>query len=200
MLLNFKTKHTENSASAKVVDGKLILSCPDAETPVVWTMDVAKAKASAMEVLKKGEDGAHSLTLKSAAGEVLEVATFPTRDAALEGLMLTSDALENAQGQIRGTSGGSVANDAQSHHAKMKKPKPPGQTRNRLMSVAASLVFLVIMVMVWGMIKPNSYYTGDRYGGSASPDSNMAASSNANVDPQNSAGVPVSADAFLNGQ
>ena len=194
-MLNFKEKSPQTSASAKVVDGKLILSFPQAKTPVVWTMDVAKAKASAMEVLEKGDKGEHTLTLKSAAGEVIEVATFPNREAALEGLMLTADALENARGHIRGGSAG-VANDAPAKKAKLKKPKNPAQTKSRLMGAAASLVFLVVMITIWSFVMPRSYYTGDRYGSAPTPDSNLSAA-NANADPQNSAGVPVSADAFF---
>ena len=199
MILNFKDKKPASNASAKVVDGKLILSFPEAATPVVWNMDVAKAKASAMELLKKGEDGEHTLTLKSAAGEVIEVATFPNKDAALQGLMLTSEALENAQGSIRaaGTVTQAIANDAPA--PKIKKPRAPGEAKRRLMGVAASLVFLVIMVMIWGFVMPEAYFTGERYGSSASPDSNLRSAS-ANADPQNSSGVPVSADAFLSGQ
>ena len=40
----------KNKTSAKVVEGKLILSCPGAEIPVVWQMDLNEAKACAFEV------------------------------------------------------------------------------------------------------------------------------------------------------
>ncbi len=198
-MLNFKQKAPQSSASAKVVDGKLILSFPEAKTPVVWTMDVAKAKASAMEVLEKGDKGEHTLSLKSAAGEVVEVATFPNRDAALEGLMLTSQAMENAHGHIRGggasAGGAAVAND---RPVKVKKPRKPGEIKQRLMGVVASVVFLVIIVMIWGYIMPDAYYTGPRHQRAPTPDANIGAS--ANINPQESSGVPVSADAFLSGQ
>lgn len=198
MILNFKDKKPASNASAKVVDGKLILSFPEAATPVVWTMDVAKAKASAMEVLQKGDD--YTLSLKSAAGEQIEVATFSTRDAALEGLMLTSEALENAHGSIRNngaTAPQTVANDAPSKKA--KKPRAPGETKRRLMGVAASLVFLVVMIMIWGFVMPTAYYTGERVSRANAPGASLGNTA-AVTDPQNSSGVPVSADAFLSGQ
>ena len=48
MLKKDKTKTT----SASVVDGKLILSFPHAQTPVLWQMDLTQAKASSLEVTK----------------------------------------------------------------------------------------------------------------------------------------------------
>ncbi len=197
MVLKFKNNASSSRASAKVVDGKLILSFPDAATPVVWTMDVAKAKASAMEVLPKGDSGEHTLTLKSAAGEVIEVATFPSKDDALEGLMITADALENAQGAIRG-SNAAVANDSPSPaQSKPKAQKKPGETKRNVMGLVASLLFLGVMIMVWSFIMPDSYFTGERNVANNNPSSSLAAAS---ADPQNSSGVPVSADAFLGGQ
>ena len=42
--------HGNYQSSARVVDGKLILSFPHALTPVVWQMDLSQTKASALEV------------------------------------------------------------------------------------------------------------------------------------------------------
>ena len=55
MLNTLFKKQEETSASANVVDGKLILSLPEAENPVVWQMDLSSAKASALEVKKDEE-------------------------------------------------------------------------------------------------------------------------------------------------
>ena len=52
MIAALKNISNKNGASANVVDGKLILSFPHAQTPVLWQMDLAQAKASAIEVLK----------------------------------------------------------------------------------------------------------------------------------------------------
>ena len=53
------------SASAKVVDGTLILSLPDAISPVVWRMELGHAKSSAIEV-REQDNGTFMLTLKTA--------------------------------------------------------------------------------------------------------------------------------------
>ena len=79
-----QAKKTNKRASAKVVDGKLILSLPDALTPVVWQMDLAHAKASALEVRCNNEAmNAYTLTLKTPKGETIEVAAFDERENAM---------------------------------------------------------------------------------------------------------------------
>ncbi len=94
------------SASARVVDGKLILSFPDAVKPVLWQMDLVSAKASALEVDQlSGEPGAGgqaALILKTPKGEQTTIAVFESRDAALSALMTVGAALGCAQGRIRG--------------------------------------------------------------------------------------------------
>jgi hypothetical protein len=89
----------KNSSSAKVVDGSLILSLPDAINPVVWRMELGNVKASALEVLTVN-DNVFQLSLKTAKGEVHEIAPFDTRDKAVQALMNVSSALQNAHGKM----------------------------------------------------------------------------------------------------
>lgn len=97
------------AASARVVDGKLILSFPDAVKPVLWQMDLVSAKASALEVDQLsgeagagGQGGQAALILKTPKGEQTTIAVFESRDAALSALMTVGAALGCAQGRIRG--------------------------------------------------------------------------------------------------
>src|SRR5690606_21303301 len=55
------------AASASVVDGTLIISLPDAITPVVWRFALGQAKASALEV-RPQDDGTFMLLLKTPRG------------------------------------------------------------------------------------------------------------------------------------
>lgn len=193
MLINFKPKK-QTHTSAKVVDGKLILSLPDALTPVVWQMDLAHAKASALEVLHNEAMSAYTLTLKTPKGETIEVAAFDERENAVEGLMAASAALENAHGLIRGheTASAHPANDGGSTGKKKKtlSPAQKKQKKNRWITSILALVILFILFSIWVSVIPRKVTVGG-----PAPESIATSTS-----PQESSGVPVSADDFLRGQ
>ncbi|MCB1557493.1 MAG: hypothetical protein KDJ50_01055 [Alphaproteobacteria bacterium] len=87
---------------AKVVDGILILSLPDADSPVVWQMEVGQAKSSAMEVRPADQNNSsYKLVLKTPRADVLDIASYSKKEDAVRALMTVSEAMENAQGQIR---------------------------------------------------------------------------------------------------
>ncbi|MCK6418111.1 MAG: hypothetical protein L6Q57_04125 [Alphaproteobacteria bacterium] len=93
-------------SQAKVVDGKLILSCTNALTPVVWQMDLAPAKASALEVQEQ-ENGQARLLLRTQKNETVDIATFASKSEAIAMLQAVMRALEGAQGTtLRATSAG----------------------------------------------------------------------------------------------
>lgn len=96
----WKKTHDEYQPSAKVVDGSLILSLPDAINPVVWRMELGSAKASALEVKPAPADGTFLLTLKTPKGEVYDIAPYATREQALRALMRVSAAMQGAQGRL----------------------------------------------------------------------------------------------------
>ncbi|HEY8189211.1 MAG TPA: hypothetical protein VIF12_00890, partial [Micavibrio sp.] len=74
------------SASASVVDGALILSLPDALTPIVWRLELGQTRASALEVRDR-EDGSFMLLLKTPRGDVNDIAAFSSRGRAVAALM-----------------------------------------------------------------------------------------------------------------
>lgn len=86
--------------SAKIVDGILILTLPDAIRPVVWQMELGQAKTSAMEV-RDNPDGTFVLMLKTGRQDVQEVATYATQDQAVRALIAVSKTLHTAQGLLR---------------------------------------------------------------------------------------------------
>ena len=88
------------SASARVIDGTLIISLPQAMTPVVWRMELGHVRASALEV-RKQEGGTFMLTLKTPKGDISDIGLFDNRGRAVEALMAVSRAMEQAQGQLR---------------------------------------------------------------------------------------------------
>ncbi len=87
----------KSTATAKIVDGILVISLPDAINPIVWQMELGQSKASALEV-RAGADGTHILTLKTPRQDVQDIAAFTNRDHAVKALMTVSTALENGTG------------------------------------------------------------------------------------------------------
>ena len=96
----WKKTNDEYESSAKVVDGNLILSLPDAINPVVWRMELGSVKASALEVKPLAAEGTFLLSLKTPKGEVHDIAPFQTRDQAVRALMRVSAGLQGAQGKL----------------------------------------------------------------------------------------------------
>ena len=170
----------QRTSTASVVDGKLILSFPCALTPVVWQMDLAQAKASALEVNPGKDPQNFTLTLKNPKGENVEVASFDNREDAVDGLMAASRALTSAHGQIRPL-GVSEAGGAPAPRVRRKSTSARG-----LGIALLGILLLVILINVWGNLSPK--YVGPN--GTTSPIAE-------NTDGRPQSGVPVSADDFL---
>ena len=177
------------SATASVVDGTLILSLPDALTPVVWRLDLGHAKASALEV-REDADGNFVLLLKTPRGDVNDIARFATRGRAVAALMSVTRAMEQSHGQFRPAAyEGGPYNAAHLPVPVRKKGKAAasqGQGNGR--GLLGGLVAIALIIILGGIMlnmgpKPVS--------------SNAALSPAAGIAPSQAAGVPVSADDFL---
>lgn len=178
MIGKLRADDRKGRASARIVDGRLILSLPHAERPVVWQMDLAQTKSSALEI-RQSEDGSrHLLVLKTPRGETMEIAPFTDPADALEGLMAVTAAFESAHGNIRlaaANDGGAPAQDIS--YAPAGKPSKP-KSRGKWAVIALGLVFILILAALWS--SPTAPIGGAGGG-----------------DPQASSGVPVPAESFL---
>lgn len=108
----FKTSYR---STAKVVDGSLVLSLPDALVPTLMRMDLEEVRAAALEVTPRKET--YVLTLKVSKDNIRDIAPFETREQAVAALMAASQALEKgsaranytpADEQRAGTSGSAL--------------------------------------------------------------------------------------------
>ena len=72
--------------------GMLVLSLPTATSPVVWQLDAANTKESALEVAAQGE--LFVLRQKSKDGQIQDIASFETQELAVEALLAASKVLE----------------------------------------------------------------------------------------------------------
>lgn len=106
-ILSFRQTNTEPMAtsSAKVVDGRLVLSLMNAVKPVVWQFDISVVQSSAIE-LRETNGGETTLVIKSPNQPQHDIASFETPAAAMHVLGLIGRAMERAMGQMHTTQSG----------------------------------------------------------------------------------------------
>lgn len=170
----FKCSQIEIKLQATVVDGDLVLTLPQALTPVVWRLELGQTK-SASFLLEEADKG-YALIHKSAHGKAKEIALFSDRDLAMEALMITARALEkqslSALPQKKAANDSGFKNSATAH-TKAKRSFMP-------LLVGAALVALCFFV--FSAIKPQTTTFLEQARFEA---------------PSAQTGVPVSADQFL---
>ncbi len=168
------SKTSSSANTVKIVNGKLILSLPEAETPVVWQADLDHAQTALFTVKEDKKAKIFNLILQKSEGGIDKIAPFKTKKAAVDILMRTSDALQNVEAQ----------------KPSRKKASGADQGVDKLGAVLAfALVATLLLIWIISASRPNLDTTSN----------NTSISSNA---PQGSsardaAGVAVSADDFL---
>lgn len=174
------------SSSARVVDGTLIISLPQAITPVVWRMELGHVRASALEV--RQQENAYMLTLKTPKGDVNDIAPFDTRGKAVQALMAVSRAMEQAHGQMRPYAAANTTGVTNLPAVRPENTKPAGKGQFIAGLVGTALLIGLITVFV-NISKPQNIAP-------ASGESSSIADHNSST--PGTTGVPQSADDFLN--
>ena len=167
----------ETSQKVKIVDGKLILSLPDAVSPVVWQMDIVSAQSAAFQVQEDKKKKTVSLVLKNEEGGIDEIASFVDKDSAVSVLMETADVLQNAHGKL------------QSSSAMVSVTTPSSGKKSDALGAVLAFLMIVTLFVVWMFAASNSSMLNEIEG--VNGGSAQSASSS------ETAGVPVSADDFL---
>jgi len=193
-------------SSAKVVDGALILSLPDAISPVVWRMDLSSVKSSALEV-RDQKDGTFMLTLKTPRDDVTNIAPFTDKAVAVRALMAVSHALETGHGNIIKTASSSAMSGGEISQPRYNPPAAPvdGGMAKWVSGIAAVLVLFVLIGVLAHQTPSSRSFNGTSPGtgatASAVPSSSGSGSGRnpmtAIAPETNATGVPVSADDFL---
>ncbi len=163
------------SSTAKVIDGVLILSLPDAVTPVVWQMELGQSKSSALEI-RTTSDNQFLLVLKTPRADALDIATYANRAQAIKALLVVSQAMEKAQGQLK------AAAAPHSYPVPVVTAREPVAAINfikKLLRFSAMIIVAIILcaVLLFGV--------GKLFLGSSSPQTSATSNS------------PISADEFL---
>lgn len=182
--MKLAARKTQSNSSARVVDGKLILSYPEALTPVVWQMDLSDAKASALEVRETPKG--ITLVLKTLKGETVEIAPFATKGEAVAALMAAAKALEGAHGQIRIASAANNDSSPGAYGAPVKKRHP--WTAGIL-----GVLLILILMFIWASLAPRPPVSID---GASNTSAAPGAGPNSFGQKEEN-GVPLSADEFL---
>ncbi len=190
--------HSKNNApsTAKVVDGSLILSLPDAVNPVVWRMELGHVKSLALEIGSSKDGNMHTLRVKTPKGEQHEIASFTQKSQAMDTLMAVSAALQSASAQ-------NLPFLAQPY-AGTAHPVSGSATPHKTMTATLlePLKWIIAFALVIGVIMAFSYL------GTISPqsgESTTATESSGNASSTNGqgdsgeTGTPQSADQFLKG-
>lgn len=182
------------TSTAKVTDDTLILTMPDAISPVVWRLDLADTKESAIEV--QDNDGIFMLVLKTPKGNLSEIAPFETKAKAVNALMCISKALEQNQkaAAVQAYSENTAPNPApQAAPAANVAPAPiPAQSSGKGQMVAGLVGIFVLLGLLFLLF--NASNPGQRIGSVAQSTSDTGFSGQQTG---NETGVPVSADDFL---
>ena len=161
-----------------IVGGKLILSLPEAETPVVWQMNLDNAQASAFTISEDKKKKIFTLLSKTQDGNENDIADFKQKDAAIAVLMQASEVLQN---NVAVGVGVEVNQNAVAVGTKDKSDK---------YGALIAFFLIVVLFVVWMISASSNIEDISGVSGGTSP-SGVASS------PRESSGVPVSADDFL---
>jgi hypothetical protein len=171
MKLMKKACCSKDGTGARVIDGSLVLSYPNASEPVVWRMNLAQAKEAGFEI--KEAAGKFKLVQKSGV-EVQDIASFNTRESAVNALMDVSNALQG---------GRKAANDS-------------GPMKTETAQWLIAIVGVLIVIGLFGYLSNIAPVEG----GPGAATTTASSTTSTPTDPEKSSGVPVSADDFLKGQ
>ena len=178
--------------TAKVVDGILILSLPDAVFPVVWQMEVGQSKSSALEVRPAEQENGFVLVLKTPRQDVLEIARYDSKDNAVRALITVSDAMEKAHGQIR-MGHGVVGQRSQPYDYSVPALRDEGQGNKVVKFVFKPLSYVIGAFLLFAVL---FLLTSSLIGVMNRPTSGVPSSSTSS----STQNAPMSAEDFLEGR
>ncbi len=174
------SKADKTPSNVTIIDGKLIISLPNAQIPVVWQTDLARAQSASFTIKEDKRKKAFILISKSQENpenKIDEIAVFDNKQASIDILMEISAALQNAHGKISPENTAFNANHTQTSVAS-------NFDKDNKVGAVISLILVIILFVVWISFASNSINLKEESTTTYSNDNS-------------SSGVPVSADDFL---
>lgn len=181
-----KNMTQKSQASADVVDGYLILSLPHAIDAVVWRMALDKIGTAVFEIKQDDKTEISKLILKPKKGTAEIIATFNTKEEAIDALMKASHALQS--GSTKSPAEPAAEKTASPSNKISHTPQQnSAESKRWLIALFGALAVIGLYYYLTTLIPKQAI-------GFENNTSAVATSS-----PQNTVGVPVSADDFLSG-
>lgn len=200
----FQKQVSPHKAEANVIDGILIVSLPNAETPAVWRFDLTQVTIGGVEV--RENDGRFVIGARNAKGELQDIAAYPTRESATQALTVITQAMMNAPAIRPAAAATAEAAPAQAaampaHIAAAAQPRGfVSRWARRIGTVAIIGVAIFGVIMMFAM--SDFFSAGGSLSGDRTADTNVPASAApadssrlGEIEP----GVPASADDLLGG-
>lgn len=173
-----------NNMSAAVADGYLVLSLLNAREPKIWRMELNKIGTATFEIKTNEKDDAAKLILKPKKGTAEIIASFESKEEALEALTLASNALRHQS--FDNTSKVMQTNASSKENQKTQKSNPSGKWG------VLGLGFLLIIGLYL-------YLTTLMPPAAIELENTATQNQNGQTTNGQQTGVPLSADDFLNG-
>jgi hypothetical protein len=173
-----KKKQNQNDISATVADDHLVLSLPTAIEPVIWRKSLKDIGSTTFEVKKAPKKDIYNLTLKKTKTTSETIASFDSKEDAVDALNAASKAFHNKDSSKKSSKS---SNSADQNNAS-------GGGKKWIYALIALLVSIGLYTYMSKLIPQETTFTN-----------NNTASTSPNSGPitPDSTGVPVSADDFL---
>lgn len=171
------------TSSADVIEKHLILSLPNATEPVVWRMALDKIGTASFEIKKPTKTiKEYRLTLKPKKGAAENIAAFETEDAAFNALLQASAALQKKE----------TAGQSQTNTIEKEQNTQKNKSGSKWFYLFLGFIAVIALYAYMTSLIPQ---TQNLLNESAQTNSTSASGGT-----NNQAGVPLSADDFLNGR
>lgn len=182
MVFSVKKIAASKSSSADVVEGHLVLSLLNAQDPKIWRMALDKIGTASFEIKSTKDTQETNLILKPTKGTAEIIATFETKDEAIEALSQASEAL---RGGVSSSKKKILSTPAK------QSALPPTEKSQWGIVLLGILIVIGLYYVMQGLIPQE---------GSFPQEDGATTATQTNTPPQQKTGVPVSADDFLSAQ
>ena len=138
------------------MDGTLVLSLPDAVSPIVWRMPKERLQTASFQVRADEDSGHYTLVTITDDGQTHDIAAYENKSEAVTALMTASAAFENAGKDRPASAQPAAQTDIQAERQSVHTPgvtaqKPP--TKSGRSGVIA--FFAVLLLLVAGLVYIN---------------------------------------------
>ena len=164
---------TENNINTEVnfIDGFLIISSTEAIDPIIWRMELGNVQETIISI-KKNKDN-YDLKIKTSSNKEKNIASFETKDQAINVMSLINKSLEGKEEQVIKSS--SISGNSQSNSEKKSYKS------DIIMAVIGTILIFILISLIQSPSNNNSEMINSYNGQNTEP----------------SIGKPLSADEFL---